>query len=237
MRFFAFATLVGAIVANNCVYDTNDQSVTSLPYFTIYETLPCSYAGTLPSNADETHHMFYWMYTAKDADAPVAIWLNGGPGASSTFANFLLNGPMRITKTGSSQNDYQVSLAEEGSWVDSAHMVYVDQPVGTGFSWGEPLLTNMDEAADEFVNFMSNFFDMYPQFVGKDLYLTGESYGGKYLPRYSYALLQANKQLDTTRYNLKATLIGDPYAAPLSQRTRMHLVPEALNVLDDSNMA
>lgn len=32
-------------------------------------------------------------------------------------------------------------------------------------------------------------------------------------------------------------MIGDPYTAPLTQRTHMHLVPQALNILDDSNMA
>ena len=100
---------------------------------------------------------------------------------------------MRIKRTGDKSKDYLVYLNPEGSWVSVSHMVYVDQPVGTGFSYGEPLLTTMDEAADEFVTFMSNFYEMYPQFIGHDLYLTGESYGGKYLPRYSYALLESNK--------------------------------------------
>lgn len=76
---------------------TNIHSVGALPYFdTVNYTQPCSYAGTLPSNAEETHHMFYWMYPSAVENAPYAIWLNGGPGASSTFANFLMNGPMRI---------------------------------------------------------------------------------------------------------------------------------------------
>ena len=55
----------------------------------------------------------------------------------------------------------------------------------------------MDSAAGEFVYFMNNLFEKYPALVGRDLYLTGESYGGKYLPRYSYALLKANEALDS----------------------------------------
>jgi carboxypeptidase C (cathepsin A) len=137
--------------------------------------------------------MFYWMYPNASADAPVALWLNGGPGASSTFANFLMNGPMRITRTGTGADDYLVSTTPD-SWVDLAHMIFIDQPVGTGFSWGEPLLTNMTEAADEFVYFLTQLFTKYPEFVGKDLYFTGESYGGKYLPAYSYAMLKYNEQ-------------------------------------------
>ena len=51
----------------------------------------------------------------------------------------------------------------------------------------------MDDAADEFVYFLSGLFQKYPEMIGRDLFLAGESYGGKYLPRYSYALLKANE--------------------------------------------
>ena len=106
--------------------------------------------------------MFYWMYPAADFDnAPVAVWLNGGPGASSSFANFLMNGPMRIERTGTETDNYLVTLAPEGTWVDAATMIYIDQPVGTGFSYGPNLLTTMDEAATEFVTFLGNLFDKY----------------------------------------------------------------------------
>ena len=78
------------------------------------------------------------------------------------FANFLLNGPLRIKRTGLTSNDYSVYLNPEGSWADIAHMDFIDNPVGTGFSYGEPLLTTLDEAGDEFVTFLSNFYEMYP---------------------------------------------------------------------------
>ena len=49
-------------------------------------------------------------------------------------------------------------------------------------------------------------------------------------------MLQENIKLGYQKFNLKASFIGDPYIAPLIQRTHMHVVPEALNILDDSNM-
>ena len=55
--------------------------------------------------------MFYWMFLNEDVNSPIAIWLNGGPGASSTFSNFLCNGPMRIDHFGEGINDYKVKLA------------------------------------------------------------------------------------------------------------------------------
>ena len=110
-------------------------------------------------------------------------------------------------------------------------MIYIDQPVGTGFSYGSPLLTNLDEAKDEFLTFLANLWDAFPLLAPKDLYMSGESYAGKYIPLYSWALLQNGNP-----FHLKASLMGDPYTAPLTQRTNMHIVPEALNILDDSNM-
>jgi carboxypeptidase C (cathepsin A) len=50
----------------------------------------------LSTNEDDSHQMFYWMHTNDNADAPLMVYMNGGPGASSMFANFLLNGPLRI---------------------------------------------------------------------------------------------------------------------------------------------
>ena len=235
--FSLVAALTNALTNYNdtaCV--PNAHWVDQLPYFNPAEIQPCSYAGTLNSNADGSHQMFYWMYPAEDeANKPITLWLNGGPGASSTFANFLMNGPMRINQTGTGPDDYIVYLAD-ASWVEATTMIYIDQPVGTGFSYGEPLLTTMTEAADEFVYFLTQLFTMYPDFVGKDLYFAGESYAGKYVPAYSYAMLMYNQQQGSTYFNLLASMMGDPYTVPVTMRSHMHLVSESLNIIDDTNM-
>lgn len=76
-------------------------------------------------------------------------------------------------------------------------MVYIDQPVGTGMSWSQDgsLLTTMDDVNSEFMTFLYNFYAMYPLAIGKDFYMTGESYAGKYLPRFSYSILTENTKL------------------------------------------
>jgi vitellogenic carboxypeptidase-like protein len=106
------------------------------------------------------------MYRNADATKPLAIWMNGGPGSSSIFGNFLENGPMTITSTGTTVDGettytYEMGLRLEGdwegagtgSWADSAHLVFVDQPEGTGFSYStveNDYLTTMEETATEF---------------------------------------------------------------------------------------
>mmetsp|Transcript_18229 Transcript_18229/g.22741 ORF Transcript_18229/g.22741 Transcript_18229/m.22741 type:complete len:135 (-) Transcript_18229:1059-1463(-) len=65
-----------------------------------------------------------------------------------------------------------------------------------------------------------------------DFMLTGESYAGHYIPAFSNALLDD----DAFSGIFKASLMGDPYTAGLTQKRLMYKVPEALNILDDSNM-
>ena len=130
--------------------------------------------------------MFFWIYPANDENAPVTVWLNGGPGASSIFANFLFNSPLRIDQLAADQYDMYTT---KDTWIKSTTRIYIDQPVGTGFSYGTPLLTNMKEASAEFVTFMTNLWTAIPDLAKKDLYLTGESESGKYIPSYAWALL------------------------------------------------
>ena len=103
-----------------------DHKVESLPYWDAGSTFPCMYAGTLKSSATNDHNLFYWMFkdTAK-TDKPLVLWLNGGPGSSSMFGLFMETGPLRVKKTGTTTNDFQVGLAKE-SWFDLADLVFLD---------------------------------------------------------------------------------------------------------------
>jgi carboxypeptidase D len=62
---------------------------------------------------------------------------------------FLENGPLRVQKG----DDYEIHPAEE-AWTDSYNMIYLDQPVGTGFSYGDSYLTDMRDGSKEFISFL-----------------------------------------------------------------------------------
>ena len=74
--------------------------------------------------------MFYWLFPSRsDPDKdPLVIWLTGGPGCSSELAVFVENGPMRLEKG--------VPVKNEISWNNNANLLYLDQPIGTGYSHG-----------------------------------------------------------------------------------------------------
>merc|ERR1712178_269422 len=69
-------------------------------------------------------HYFYWMFEAthKPRDAPVVMWLTGGPGCSSEVALFTENGPCSVNKDG------KTTTPNKHSWNRVANVIYVDQP-------------------------------------------------------------------------------------------------------------
>lgn len=60
-------------------------------------------------------------------------------------------------------------------------MIWVEQPVGVGYSQGTPNITNEIELAAEFRGFWKNFMSTFGM-ESWDVYVTGESYAGFYVP-------------------------------------------------------
>ncbi len=63
------------------------------------------------------------------AEAPVVVWLQGGPGSSSLFGFFEIHGPIR---TEFDENQNTIGTINEHAWSKVANMLYIDNPVGTG---------------------------------------------------------------------------------------------------------
>jgi carboxypeptidase C (cathepsin A) len=112
-------------------------------------------------------------------------------------------------------------------------VLFVDQPVDTGFSTGDTIPQNMTSASEEFQEFLYKFYVMYADLMPHGLYLAGESYAGKYLPLYIHDMLEHNKVNKTFQFPIKGLFIGDPFPSPLLQRTSMHHVAQGLNILSD----
>ncbi|KAK4507588.1 hypothetical protein PRZ48_001323 [Zasmidium cellare] len=92
-----------------------------------------SYSGYVDIAEDK--HLFFWFFEARNQDpatAPLTIWINGGPGDPSMVGLFSENGPCSIDYDGNLQfNEY--------SWNNASNMLYLDQPVDTGFSYSIPV--------------------------------------------------------------------------------------------------
>lgn len=81
--------------------------------------------------------------------------------------------------------------------------LWVEFPVGVGFSIGEVTATNQEDIAADFINWFRNFQHTF-SISNYKIYVTGESYAGRYVPYVSAAMLNQN---DTTYFNLSGMVL------------------------------
>mmetsp|Transcript_13756 Transcript_13756/g.47975 ORF Transcript_13756/g.47975 Transcript_13756/m.47975 type:complete len:450 (-) Transcript_13756:97-1446(-) len=173
------------------------------------------WSGYFDIDAEYYKHYFYWAFASRGNPAtdPVVIWMTGGPGCSSELAALGENGPCTVDAGGAS------TTSNPYSWNSNANLVYVDQPAGTGFSYSARAGWDDDEAevAADMVKFIQALLTAHPEWQKLDFYITGESYGGHYVPAVSHAVWMANKAGEGIKVNLKGIGIGNGLTAPSVQ--------------------
>ncbi|KAF8598737.1 alpha/beta-hydrolase [Ceratobasidium sp. AG-I] len=167
-----------------------------------------SYAGRLPisSSKNETRELMFWYWpsSASKGSNKLSIWLNGGPGCSSFIGFLTENGPISF-QSGASAPSFN-----KYDWTSASDMLWIEQPVGTGFTLGVPNLTNEYQMADQFYGFLQQFYAVFPKLVQKELYITGESYAGFYIPYIASRILHASaSEKRKLPLNLQTFLIID----------------------------
>lgn len=157
----------------------------------ICETTPGvnQYSGYLSVGSNE--NMWFWFFEARNnaTTAPLATWFNGGPGCSSMIGLFQENGPCHFVNGAStpSLNPY--------SFNTYANMLYVDQPIGTGFSYGTDPVTSTVTAAPYVWTLLQAFYAQFPQYENRDFGIFTESYGGHYGPEFASYIASQNTKI------------------------------------------
>ncbi|CAH1405379.1 unnamed protein product [Nezara viridula] len=170
-----------------------------------------SFAGYMTVNKRYNSNIFFW-YIQSEIDpknAPVVLWLQGGPGSSSLFGLFCENGPITPDKNGRMQ-------ISKYAWSNLFNVIYIDNPVGTGFSFTEDeqgYPNNQVEVGKDLHSTLEQFFTLFPHLRKNDFFVTGESYAGKYVPAVAFAIHTANKN-NTRKINMKGIAIGDGWTDP-----------------------
>ncbi|KAK4286397.1 hypothetical protein QN277_002957 [Acacia crassicarpa] len=135
-------------------------------------------------------HLFWWLYKSPyrvekpPKPWPIILWLQGGPGASGIgYGNFAEVGPL------------DVKLKPRNStWLQKADLLFVDNPVGTGYSYVENtelLLKTDKEAATDLTTLLIKIFNKNKSLQKSPLYIVGESYGGKFAVTLGLSALKA----------------------------------------------
>ena len=76
-------------------------------------------------------------------------------------------GPYRL-------KDKQNLVYNDGSWDEFANIMFVDNPVGTGFSRvdGDSYVHELEDMADHMVIFLEKWFEMFPHYSHDDVGVT-----------------------------------------------------------------
>ncbi|KAL3840681.1 hypothetical protein ACJIZ3_025272 [Penstemon smallii] len=168
------------------------------------------YAGYVNVNKESGRSLFYWFFEAEEdpSSKPIILWLNGGPGCSSIAYGLAEEiGPFHIEKDGKTLylNPY--------SWNKAANILFLDSPVGVGYSYSNTssdLLSNGDKrTAAENLEFLLKWFKRFPEYKGRDFYISGESYAGHYVPQLSQAIVGHNQKNGEKLINLKGFMVGN----------------------------
>ena len=104
----------------------------------------------------------------------ITVWLNGGPGCSSLDGLAKENGPFVFP--GNDSNPQR----NANSWTKLGNVLYIDQPVGSGYSGGSVEAKINSQVTQSFVSWLAVFYTIFPDMKSKKTYITGESYAGIY---------------------------------------------------------
>lgn len=180
------------------------------------------YAGHISVTNDESS-LFFWSFKSpvvideenekekeeekQNIKKPLIIWLNGGPGCSSMDGALMEIGPLRVKDSN--------SIVWNEGWFDKADLLFIDQPIGTGFSLKDKqdsFDSNLVESSNHLLKFIDNYFEIFQsdyQYYD-EIIIAGESYAGQYIPHFTKLL----KDSDKYQNKISAIMLGNAWLDP-----------------------
>ena len=216
----------------------SDFEVTSLRGLEDGAFLTKHYAGHIsihPGDFSKDSHdqLFSWLFHPADEEGkPLAdensggsskrllIWLNGGPACSSMDGLWLENGPFRLSGAAGKE---KISVSPHSWHRSGAHVVYVDQPAGTGLSFSKDKnwAQNDQQINERFHGWLLNFLKIHDYLLlseneSVDVFFSGESHAGHYIPSMVNYIRSKNSQA-SIKINVKGAAIGNGWMDPYRQ--------------------
>ncbi|KAI9302187.1 peptidase S10, serine carboxypeptidase, partial [Cunninghamella echinulata] len=130
------------------------------------------YSGYI-DNLEHDDHFFFWFFESRSSpkDDPLVLWLNGGPGCSSLMGELMELGPCRVNEHG---ND---TVSNPYSWNAAANVIFLEQPVNVGYSYGKTKVKSSTESARDVYAFLQIFLSEFKEYAKSPFHISGESYG------------------------------------------------------------
>ncbi|MBA0755960.1 hypothetical protein Gogos_021546 [Gossypium gossypioides] len=166
------------------------------------------FAGLLKSMKMLMVEVFFYYFVRAEKDPmtqPFTICLTGGPDCSSVRDAFGSVGPFIVTK------DAHGLQTNSFSWNKVSNLLFINSPIGSGWSYSNSSsdYNNEDDSIYKILlTFMKKWYENYPVFDSKALYIAGSSFAGHFVPNLANALLDDNKQSKQSEFNLKGLVVS-----------------------------
>lgn len=181
------------------------DKITSLPGYTGSDSMYSGYVTVSPTNG---RSLFYYFTESRRSAAndPLVVWLNGGPGCSSLGGLLSELGFGWVQQNGTVQEN-------PWAWNSVANMLFIESPRDVGFSYSN---TSMDAyvgdqgTSEDLYTFLQLWLERFPEFAGRPFWITGESYGGHYVPSFANAVVDGNAAIAAGKQPATSTPIANP---------------------------
>lgn len=191
------------LIEKNAIKEARQASLVKILKTRVNAT---GYSGFITVSKEHHANLFFLYMEAliNPQQAPILIYLQGGPGKSSTFGQFLEVGPLGINSQG--------VLYRRGHTVQRIfNVLFLDQPAGAGFSFTKSPMgyaRTSEEGGIAMREFLRQFLIMFPEMRGRDVYTAGESYGARAAVTLAHSLM--TKQDPSVPLKVSGVIIGAP---------------------------
>lgn len=151
------------------------------------------FAGNITVDEAAGRALFY-VFVERDTDptsGPVIIWLNGGPGCSSLGGGFLSElGPFFPHQKGQALKENPYAWNRQ-----LASVIFLESPAFVGFSFSKDpsdAVVGDRRTALDARHFLLGWLKRFPQYAAADVFISGESYGGHYVPNLALEIVRGN---------------------------------------------
>lgn len=196
-----------------CDYETAKQ-LSKVHFFESYGAHVTVYSGYITVKKETNSNLFFLLTEAEggSSSAPLLLWTQGGPGLSALFGLFLENGPLAFGMDSKMQPVFRPRI---NTLQKNMSVLYVDVPVGAGFSFtndtkGYP--KNMQDVVNDVIAFLTQFLELFSEYKNRQFYLAGESYGARYAVAIANEILTKKNGIEV---DLKGIIGGNGFLGPV----------------------
>ncbi|XP_033131152.1 serine carboxypeptidase-like 2 [Brassica rapa] len=170
--------------------------------------------GYIGVGEEEEVQLFYYFIKSErnPKEDPLLLWLSGGPGCSSIHGLLFENGPLTM-KLEEYNGTLPSLVSTTYSWTKTTSIIFLDQPVGTGFSYSRTQLVDKPSDSGEAKRvheFLQKWLGKHEEFISNPLYVGGDSYSGKVVPALVQEISKGNYQCCKPPINLQGYVLGNP---------------------------